>query len=261
MSELAVQSANSTYSAEQRGYLDQEFQQLKQESIRISETHEWNGFPILNGKAGEPVGIPTTTTVTRASIASDGTPKTLGANDLVLKVGADYFTIPASDSANDTKSNTFATSSNAAGSAIAIAAAINSRLKDTGVSATAIGPVISASKTNVDKTTSVQTDLFVNGTKISLSLSSSHTHAQRRQYVMDSINYSTTTHGVQASDSGSGGLTLTTVDGRNLSVWYDDTLKGYDFGLGLDKALDPDVEGVSAVANANYRCTWFPASV
>ena len=255
MSELAVQSANSTYSAEQRGYLDQEFQQLKQEIIRISETHEWNGFPILNGKAGEPVGIPTTTTVTRASIASDGTPKTLEANDLVLKVGADYFPIPASDSANDTKSNTYATSSNATGSAIAIAAAINSQLKDTGVSATAIGPVISASKTNVDKTSSVQTDLFVNGTKISLSLSSSHTHAQRRQYVMDSINYSTADHGVQASDSGSGGLTLTTVDGRNLSVWYDDTLKGYDFGLGLDKALDPDVEGVSAVANANLADT------
>ena len=50
MSELAVQSSNSTYSSEQRGYLDQEFQQLKQEIVRISETHEWNGFPILNGK-------------------------------------------------------------------------------------------------------------------------------------------------------------------------------------------------------------------
>jgi flagellin len=45
MSELAVQSANSTYSADQRSYLDQEFQQLKQEIVRISETHEWNGFP------------------------------------------------------------------------------------------------------------------------------------------------------------------------------------------------------------------------
>jgi len=47
MSELAVQSSNSTYSTEQRGYLDQEFQQLKQEIVRISETHEWNGFPIF----------------------------------------------------------------------------------------------------------------------------------------------------------------------------------------------------------------------
>ena len=62
MSELAVQSSNSTYSTEQRGYLDQEFQQLKQEIVRISETHEWNGFPILNGKAGTPVGTPVSTT-------------------------------------------------------------------------------------------------------------------------------------------------------------------------------------------------------
>jgi flagellin len=62
MSELAVQSANSTYSSDQRSYLDQEFQQLKQEIVRVSEMHEWNGFPILNGKAGTPVGLPTTAT-------------------------------------------------------------------------------------------------------------------------------------------------------------------------------------------------------
>ena len=69
MSELAVQAANATYSPEQRGYLDQEFQQLKQEIVRIAETHQWNGFPILNGKAGTPVGAPTTTTTARAAVA------------------------------------------------------------------------------------------------------------------------------------------------------------------------------------------------
>jgi len=68
MSELAVQSANSTYSSDQRSYLDQEFQQLKQEIIRVSEMHEWNGFPILNGKAGRAVGTPTTTSVVRAGV-------------------------------------------------------------------------------------------------------------------------------------------------------------------------------------------------
>ena len=36
MSELAVQSANSTYSSDQRSYLDQEFQQLKSEIVRVS---------------------------------------------------------------------------------------------------------------------------------------------------------------------------------------------------------------------------------
>ena len=50
MSELAVQASNSTYSPEQRGYLDLEFQQLKSEITRISETLEWNGIKLLNGK-------------------------------------------------------------------------------------------------------------------------------------------------------------------------------------------------------------------
>jgi len=56
MGELAVQAANSTYSDEQRGYLDLEFQQLKQEIVRISEKYDWNGFKIMNGQAGTPVG-------------------------------------------------------------------------------------------------------------------------------------------------------------------------------------------------------------
>lgn len=52
MSELAVQAANSTYSDEQRGFLNTEFQQLKSEIIRIAETHEWNGLKVLNGAGG-----------------------------------------------------------------------------------------------------------------------------------------------------------------------------------------------------------------
>jgi len=56
MSELAMQSANATYSSDQRGYLDLEFQQLKQEIVHIAETTAWNDFPVLNGAAGEQVG-------------------------------------------------------------------------------------------------------------------------------------------------------------------------------------------------------------
>ena len=49
-SELAMQAANDTYSDVQRGYLNNEFEQLKEEINRIAITHEWNGFPILNCK-------------------------------------------------------------------------------------------------------------------------------------------------------------------------------------------------------------------
>ena len=253
MSELAVQSANSTYSGDQRSYLDQEFQQLKQEIIRISETHEWNGFPILNGKAGIPVGAPIATSVTRPIVPANSAGVTLAANDLIISSGDPQvpYTIPASVASSDTKSNSIAYSSNPAGSAIAIAAAINSRLGVTGVGAKANGAVIDATKTTVDVTKSTQTDLYVNGTKVSLSLSSTHSLPERRQYVMDSINSSTSTHGVTAADSGSGGLTLTTIDGRNLSVWYDGAnYDGTDFGLGMNTSLPTDPPGVTGVASA-----------
>ena len=56
MRELSIQAINDTNASDQRGYLDLEFQQLKQEIVRIADTTEWNGFPILNGTTGERVG-------------------------------------------------------------------------------------------------------------------------------------------------------------------------------------------------------------
>ena len=255
MSELAVQSSNSTYSADQRGYLNEEFQQLKAEIVRISETHEWNGFPILNGKAGTPVGSPTTTSNVRDSVAAGAVPKTLATGDLtIVNSRGDPIAIPASLPNSDTVSDTTANSSSKSSSAIAIAAAINSMIGDTGVSAKAEGAVITGTKTTVG-TKSIQTDLWVNGTKVSLSLTAGQTTSERRKYVIDSINAGTTIHGVTAGDSGTGGLSLTTVDGRNLSVWYDGSsdngLNGSDFGLGLNTAIASNPPGITGVANAN----------
>jgi len=255
MSELAVQSSNSTYSTDQRGYLDQEFQQLKQEIVRISETHEWNGFPILNGKAGSPVGSPITSTTTRASVDAGSIGKTLQDGDLtIVNSKGVAVAIPASLAASDTKSNTTADSSSKSGSAIAIAAAINSKIDETGVNAVAVGPVITATKTTVGSK-SIQTDLWVNGTKVSLSLTSGQTTGERRQYVINSINAGTSTHGVSAGDGGNGGLTLTTVDGRNLSLWYDGSsangISGSDFGLGLNTATASNPVGITGVASAS----------
>jgi flagellin len=260
MSELAVQSANSTYSSDQRSYLNEEFQQLKSEIVRVSEVHEWNGFPILNGKAGQNVGAPNVETTPRLSVSANGTdvpkiatasPKVLNDGDLSLLIeGTAAYTIPASTAASDTKSNTFASSSNAAGSAIAIAAAINSRTGETGVVAKANGAVISGAKTTVSAS-SIQTDLYVNGVQVNLSLTSGQTESARRQYVMNSINAKTVSHGVVAGDSGVGGLTLTTIDGRNLSVWYDSSVAvGSDFGLGENKPTTSDPAGVTGVASA-----------
>jgi flagellin len=56
MRELAIQAVNDTNDNAQRSYLDLEFQQLKQQIVQVADNTEWNGFPVLNGKAGEQVG-------------------------------------------------------------------------------------------------------------------------------------------------------------------------------------------------------------
>ncbi len=278
MSELAVQSSNSTYSTEQRGYLDQEFQQLKQEIVRISETHEWNGFPILNGKAGSPVGSPTTTTQLRPSvppgITDASTPVQLNTGDLEIEyIDANgdkaFVPIPASASpefaladAVSVKADVgHAITNEREASAISIAAAINSKIGLTGVNATANAAVITGTKTTVSDTP-VYTDLYVNGVKISMSLSSGQTAGERRKFVIDSINAKTSDHGVLAGDSGNGGLTLKTTDGRNLSVWYDgDLVDGSEFGLGANTATASDPAGVTGLKGTTANETYTPPNL
>ena len=255
MSELAVQSSNSTYSTEQRGYLDQEFQQLKQEIVRISETHEWNGFPILNGKAGTPVGSPITTTQVRPAVFPNNIPKELKDGDLEIEVinaegNKQAIAIPGSAVEEFTSadtSNTYASTSSSSSSAITIAAAINSQVGLTGVHASANSAVITGTKTTVSDTP-IYTDLYVNGVKVSMSLPSSQTEGERRKFVIDSINAKTDSHGVIAGDSGNGGLTLKTIDGRNLSVWFDgDLVEGSEFGLGANTATSSNPPGVTGL--------------
>ena len=51
MRELSIQSANDTNTTEDRGFLDLEFQQLKDEINRIAKNTQWNGMDILNKSA------------------------------------------------------------------------------------------------------------------------------------------------------------------------------------------------------------------
>ncbi len=87
MRELAIQSVNDTNANEQRSYLDLEFQQLKQEIVRIADTTEWNGFPVLNGTAGERVGeMPVFKTTSLSQFGTDlintNTDKTLSGSEV-----------------------------------------------------------------------------------------------------------------------------------------------------------------------------------
>lgn len=50
--ELAIQSASDTIGDTERQFIDREFQSLKQEIDRIANITQFNGTPLLNGKAG-----------------------------------------------------------------------------------------------------------------------------------------------------------------------------------------------------------------
>jgi flagellin len=86
MRELAIQAINDTNSNPDRSYLDLEFQQLKQEVVRISEMTEWNGFKVLDGTAGERVGEVPVYKATSVNLSGDvlinpTTLRTLGGAD------------------------------------------------------------------------------------------------------------------------------------------------------------------------------------
>ncbi len=51
MRELSIQSANDTNTVEDRGFLDMEFQELKQEINRVAKNTQWNGMDVLNKSA------------------------------------------------------------------------------------------------------------------------------------------------------------------------------------------------------------------
>ncbi|MEY4645521.1 MAG: A-type flagellin [Pseudomonadota bacterium] len=222
MSELAVQAANDTYSNEQRGFLDLEFQQLKTEIVRISEKYNWNGFKIMDGTAGAPIG-PQAVTLTNPT-------GTLSSNELLINGTA----IRAPLASDDPFSDTTASSSLKEKSAIALAEAINEKQSLTGVRASATGPVTNGTLTTIGTETGPK-DLFVNGVQIPIRMDTADTPAERRAKVVTAINNSVRA-GATASDNGTGGVTVTTKDGRNLSIWFDDSLEAANFGLGMTRS-------------------------
>lgn len=53
MRELSIQAASDTVGERERGMIDIEYQHLKEEIERVSQTTQFNGTPLLNGMGGE----------------------------------------------------------------------------------------------------------------------------------------------------------------------------------------------------------------
>lgn len=158
----------------------------------------------------------------------------LNTGDLVINGVA----IRGSRDADDTRSFEIASSSDRASSAIAIAAAINSHSAETGVEAEVVGAEVIGSSTitghpGVYPETGTYS-LFINGAEVEIYMQEDEHLDTRRDRVVEQINLRSYTHGVTATNNGSG-VTLTSTDGRNMSVWFDADIPGLSAGsFGLD---------------------------
>jgi len=165
--------------------------------------------------------------------------KKLNTGDLVINGVA----IPGSDDLSDIRTVEGAFASRRNSSAIAIAAAINSQFEKTGVKAEYDNAVIKGSNTitglpGVFPETGEQS-LFLNGIEVKIMLTEDEPLDVRRQKVVNAINRQTYTHGVVASNNGSG-VTLTSSDGRNVSAWFNADVEGLSaasFGLDAGGAV------------------------
>ncbi len=217
--------------------------------ILLTSDTPGTAFTLTNAKSN------TTTTVTASTVKANAKAdfKPLGMNDLMIN----GVKIPPSTSADDKDSNTLATSSDPASSAIAIANAINSQTAITGVLAKANGAEIKGTKTDTSLpilAAPTLQSLFVNGTEVKVQFVQDEPKMDRLNKVADAINQRAGESGVTAVVNGEG-ISLKS-DGRNLSVWFDSNVKdlsaanfGLDQGGAVAQSSQINLSGTVAIAD------------
>ena len=214
MREISVLSVNDTYNGVQRGFMNMEFQQLKKQIVQIANNTEWNGFPILNGSTGVPIGHQSKATgIGNFGVTSAELPA-ISATDLSIN----GMPIGIPNASDDTSTYWVAGSDNRASSAIARAAAINAKMPTTGVRAIAQPTLLTGTAMSVG-TAVYSGTLTINGKSTTISTVSNDTSRTRDQIVR-AINAMTPDTGVIAKDTGQdvNGILLTATDGRNIEV-------------------------------------------
>lgn len=234
--ELAVQSANATNSASDRAALDAEVQQRLDEVDRIASQTSFNGLKVLDGtfgsaafqvgaNVGETISVNLTTGVRTGQIGQIATDtgsvtgNALTDGGLTIAVGtAQAVSVGASASA----------------SAADKAAAINAASVP-GLTATAANSV-SGAFTTTSAATGDTYNLVINSVTI-YSTEDLEGAALTGGAVATKINLFSSQTGVSASfDSGTGDITLTTVDGRDIVAT--ETLGGAATGGIADAVAD-----------------------
>jgi flagellin len=234
MRDLAVQSANATYSSSDRASMNAEVQQLKAEIDRVAGSTTFNGVNLLNGTftaQNFQVGANNTSNdvIQVASIANMSTSQ-LGS------VGATYQATAASSGfaantgtavalvAGDLTLNgqqvgatqVGAAAGQSAASAYAIAQAINAISASSGVTATANATTVTGTAATSGAITA--NTFQINGVNIGAVVAGGNAAGQGAN-VAAAINLVSSQTGVTASANASTGvLTLTAADGRDISI-------------------------------------------
>jgi flagellin len=217
--ELAVQSSNSSNSASDRKALQTEVTQLTSELNRISQTTEFNGQKLLDGTMGTAnfqVGANANQLISMNG--SNFTTSTYGDNRKVsgapavaaaAAVGATTVTINGSEGSANI--STLATDS-----AKSVAASINAKSSNTGVSATAQTDALLTGSNNQAYTLSLTSD---NSSAVTVSFSVGNQSADGYAAAISAFNAQTSKTGVTASwDATNNGLKLTNVSGNTIQV-------------------------------------------
>lgn len=234
MRELSVLSVSDTYNGVQRGFMNMEFQQLKKQIVQIANNTEWNGFPILSGSTGVPIGHQSKATgIGTFATSSAGLPA-ISATDMSIN-GIPIGIPSASD---DALTHWAAGSDNRASSAIARAAAINAKSPMTGVRAIAQPTMLTGTAMSAGAAVYSGT-LTINGKSTTITTVVNDTSSTRDQIVR-AINTLTPETGVVAKDTGQdvNGVLLTAKDGRNIEV----TLTSSDVNFAAHTGLKAGIQ-------------------
>jgi flagellin len=148
-----------------------------------------------------------------------------------------------------------------AASGVAMAGAINAVSELTGVTATANPVVAEGMIPTLDSTVTGLQPLWINGIEISVNFQTADTVGERTAAMLAAINPKVGQTGVVATENLQGGVTLTTEDGRNLSIWIEGDATGATAAMyGLvdsDAALLPGVAIESASATISLAATLY----
>jgi len=251
--EVAFNTANKTADFSARTGLKQGLQtgsysleSTVEGRIVVTSTGVWQnaGLPPGNYSENTSAFVSLPRAVVEKPVSGSPAIESLGDGDLVIN----GFAIRGAVATDDTRSSTTAVTSSRAGSAIAIAAAINERTEDTGVRAIA-SPAVTQATASPTTTTTKNTNIFINGVNVPVTLTAGETSTDRLTNIISAINRQQGMHGAVASATSAGYLKLETTDGRNLSVWYNSTDVTDPKELGLHGSAATGIAGGTSASD------------